>query len=524
MKIKILKSESRRRSKSAATERGLVLIAVICFTVIITILAFSLLSLAGGEITMTQKDINKTKAFYLAEAGLSTLATRLHNNETENIEDTALGEGYYKVDIYLDEKGRPSYAISTGKVRGQEKRIKVEVSFLAASYENAVYASNLDGELWGFSLRGKGVPKFTGGFTAREIGGRDIINGNIYINGNVALYEESSVNPSPPPNVYGINGDVDATGNIDILDSASISGAAREGVDQIESPDLAGMKYETNNTHNVSQIFADENIDSGYLPLGHELRDVFMKNPSGRSTECGITTGDDYFLEPASGIVPGGPKSGDTPIDVGNNRVYYIDGDLWVHNTDTYGFLMDGKVTIVVTGDIHIFDNLEYADSESLLGLVALGRYNEDSGELESGGNIYFGDPVDGVMSIFSAMMFAADSFFYNTDAITHRSAEPIYGFSVYGNLNSLNQVSIYRDWYNDDQTHKAMPAYFDPSTSQWISIEDGSALSSTEISTLRHYQMTVNYDDRVRTQQPPGLPRGGGSIFAALTNWEELP
>jgi hypothetical protein len=36
---------------------------------------------------------------------------------------------------------------------------------------------------------------------------------------------------------------------------------------------------------------------------------------------------------------------------------------------------------------------------------------------------------------------------------------------------------------------------------------------------------MIVNYDDRVRSTetQPPGLPRGGASIFAGFSNWEEL-
>jgi hypothetical protein len=517
MKIRTLKSER---------ERGFALLAVVCFTVIVTILGFSLLSLAGGEITMTQKDINKTKAFYLAEAGLSILTTRLHNNETENIEDTALGEGHYRVDIYLDEKGRPSYAISTGKVAGQEKRIKVKVSFLAAPYEKAVYAGNLAGKQWVFSLRGKGVPKLGGGFTAREIGGRDIINGNMYINGDVALYEESRVNPSPLHNTYGPNGDVDATGSIHTDPNASISGDRNERIKPLSPPDLLSMNYSVNNTHNVSQIFADAGIDSGYLPLGNELRDVFVKNPSDRSTECGTTTGDDYYLEPSSGFVKGDPKSASTPINIGNNRVYYIDGDLWLHNTNTYGFLMAGKATIVVTGDIHICGNLKYADSKSLLSLVALGRYNTDSGKLESGGNIYFGDRTKGVMSTFSATMLAADSFFYNTNAITHLSAEPICGFSVYGNINALNQVSINRDWYDDSKTKSSKPAYFDADTSQWKSVENGRVLTSTEINTLRHYQMIVNYDDRVRTQdtQPPGLPRGGGTIFSALTDWKELP
>lgn len=46
------------------------------------------------------------------------------------------------------------------------------------------------------------------------------------------------------------------------------------------------------------------------------------------------------------------------------------------------------------------------------------------------------------------------------------------------------------------------------------------------EIGSLRHYQMKITYDDRVRTQdtQPPGLPRGKGTIFGGLKYWEELP
>jgi len=522
MKNRTLKSESRRRSKAMATERGLALIAVVCFTVIITILGFSLLSLAEGEITMTQKDINKTKAFYLAEAGLSTLATRLHNNETENIEDTPLGEGSYQVDIYFDDDV-PSYAISTGKVAGQEKKIKVIVSFLAAPYEHSIYAGNLDGQKWFFELRGKGNPQRVG--FSREVGGRDMINGNIHIHGDVTLCEESSVNPAPPPNTYGLKGDVDATGKIDILDSASISGEAREDVDKIDPPDLVEMNYEINNTHNVSQIFADGSINSGYLPGGHELRDVVVKNPSDRADECASTAGDDYFFEPARVTGGGDQKDATTPLHLGSNRVYYVDGDVWVHNKTTYGFLVDGKATIVATGNIHICDNTKYADDQSLLGMVALGKY-DDYNQLTSGGNVYFGDPRYGTTYTVSALMFAGNDFLYNTDSVTGGVEEPQTGFSVYGNLNSLNQVSIHRDWYDDDKTNNAKPAYFDSSTSQWISIEDGRALTSAEISTLRHYQMTINYDDRIRTQdtQPPGLPRGVGTIFAALTDWEELP
>jgi len=284
------------------------------------------------------------------------------------------------------------------------------------------------------------------------------------------------------------------------------------------------MSYQVNNTHNVSQIFADEGISGGYLPLGHELRDVVVKNPFNRSSECASTAGDDYFLEPASVIGAGTPKDAVTPLHLGDNRVYYVDGDVWVHSPRTYGFLVDGQVTIIATGDIHISDNIKYADSESVLGLVALGKY-DGGGQLVSGGNIYFGDPRYGTMYTASALMFAANDFLYNTDSVTGGSEEPETGFSVYGNFTALNQVSINRDWYDSDGTGAPRPTYFDSGTSQWVDMETGLALTSGEIDSLRHYQMKIDYDDRVRTlnTQPPGLPRGAGTIITGLTDWEEL-
>ena len=150
-----------------------------------------------------------------------------------------------------------------------------------------------------------------------------------------------------------------------------------------------------------------------------------VKNPTNRHKECGATAGDDYFLEPVRANNNGGTqKDAKTPLNLGENRIYYVDGDVWVHSPKTYGFLIDGKVTIVATGDIHISDNIKYADKESLLGLVALGKY-DGSGELVNGGNIYFGDPRYGTMYTVSALMFAADSFLYNTDSVTGGKKEP---------------------------------------------------------------------------------------------------
>jgi hypothetical protein len=285
------------------------------------------------------------------------------------------------------------------------------------------------------------------------------------------------------------------------------------------------MDYEHNNTHNVTQIFADESINSGYLPSGSELRNVFVKNPADRSAECGGTTGDDYFLEPSSGFIEGNQKTAETPVNAGENRVYYIDGDLWVHSHQAYGFNISGKATIVVTGDIHICDNLGYANGDSILGLVALGKYDDD-GDLVSGGNVFFGDPTYGTTYTVSSMMFAANDFLYNADTINRQSAEPTTGFTVNGNFSAMGKVQIERDWYTKGSgwyTEKRA-AHYDTQIQQWVDSETLAVLNSTEEGSLRHYQMIVNYDDRVRNTgtQPPGLPRGGIKIFAGFTNWQE--
>jgi len=53
----------------AKSEKGIVLVAVVVFTLVFTILGFSVLSVANSEITLTRNAVNKTKAFYAAEAG-----------------------------------------------------------------------------------------------------------------------------------------------------------------------------------------------------------------------------------------------------------------------------------------------------------------------------------------------------------------------------------------------------------------------------------------------------------------------
>ncbi len=506
-------------------EQGFILPLIVLLTIIFAILGIAVLRMAEHEATLTRIDMDKTRAFYLAEAGLAKLSEALQvataTNSPQDLQGTTEEGSYY---VTIDTNGTDSYAISTGTYGSVQKSVRVKLIFLAAPFENAVYAMNESGLSWAFQLRGTGNPVRSGN---TEKGGKDIINGNIFLNGDAYFYEESSVNPAPAPNLWQLQGDVGATGNINVLGSAYISGSTDSHAEMPPAFDIRDMDYANNNTHNVAQIFQDAGVSSGYLPSGNPLRNIFVKNPGDRVAECGSTSGDDFFLEPSTGFDEGNAWTAKTPINVGANRVYYIDGDLWVHSKNyTFGFNLQGTATIVVTGNVHLCDNLKYADETSMLGIVALGKY-DSWGERTSGGNIYFGDPSFGTLYFTAGMMFAANDFLFNTDSTNGQLLEPATGFTVNGSFSAANHVSIERDWYTRTSgwTSTQRPARFKPETNKWVDAETGAALTSTQINTLRHYQMVVNYDSRVRNAetQPPGLPRGGTKIFAGYTDWEEL-
>ena len=67
--------EIRRFNKS---EKGAALVLVIICALILSIMGFSLLSLAKTEILLTKKTVNRTKAFYAAEAGIEYAVAMLN--------------------------------------------------------------------------------------------------------------------------------------------------------------------------------------------------------------------------------------------------------------------------------------------------------------------------------------------------------------------------------------------------------------------------------------------------------------
>ncbi len=259
---------------------------------------------------------------------------------------------------------------------------------------------------------------------------------------------------------------------------------------------------------------------------------MVVKNPSNRAAECTSTAGDDFFFEPSTISGSGTWKSGTTPLNLGNNQLYYVDGHVWFNNHSTYGFKISGTATIASTADIHVSDNLDYANTSSMLGLVALGHPDLFGNVLN--GNVYFGDPEFGTLYSVDAFMFARHDFLYNTSSNTGQPGEPQSGFQVFGNYGALGEVKVNRDWYT--RSGRARPAVYNTAQNLWQDALDLSywITSATELASLRHYQMVINYDERIRNPatQPPGLPRlavgnvldPNAVLYAGIVKWDALP
>jgi hypothetical protein len=536
--MKTVGHKEMKRTRWMGSRQGMALGLVMIIVLAVSILGVALISASSMNAVETSRYLNSVKAFWLAEAGVQRFGNRAEFENYTGFTNAAIYGGGFQVAVFSN--ANPVYAESVGTVQGVEQKIRVKFRYAAPFYKTALYAANASGIPWTFTLRGTGVPN------SSDVGGKDVVMGDIFVNGNVKLYEQSIISNAIAPNTYQVLGDVRATGTITNDPAASIRGGRYPNSPTNVLPNLTNMNYAVNNTWNIAQEYLDHGADSsGRLPANHPLRNVVVKNPSNRAAENNSTSGDDYYFEPQSQYYDntGGSKGASTPLNLGVNQIYYVDGHVWFNNHSVYGFATEGTATIVAKRDVHISDNLKYATTDSLLALVALGQY-DSTGQLSTGGNVFFGDPEYGTMYTADAFMLAANNFYYNTSANnTSLQQEPDTGFQVYGNYVAMNQVLVFRDWYTGSvittngsgrrQTIVTNPspfsAWFDPSTNRWRDVVNSNVLTAAQTNTIRHYQMIVKYDERIRSQatQPPGLPglqSGTGGMFGGIYDWSLYP
>jgi len=311
---------------------------------------------------------------------------------------------------------------------------------------------------------------------------------------------------------YGI----EAVGDVDYPNEPEAEG----GDEQLLPPDIFTMDYETTADVDVASRFAG--VDSGTLPQDNAAH-IFIKNPrDGRDDIVDqvfdlngqAVNPDDYFLEdPYEHVNTGRPDSGDNATRIslsggpagkeedGNQIVFFIDGNLWLHNRHTYSFkIQDAEVkgcnvAFVVRGNIILSDNLYYRNiNKDQVAFIAVRREDDPKGEIS--GNIYIGDEDFGTIAHLEALLYAENNFYDN-----NLDEEGSQHFDIYGTMLAGNQVRINRDY--------TIPGHYEWRRIRgrwqkvWVEEEE------------RHSAMEVIFDDRYadgangRERLVPGLPMG---------------
>ena len=262
------------------------------------------------------------------------------------------------------------------------------------------------------------------------------------------------------------------------------------------------MAYEVNNDVDVAAQFAASghyaanSADGSAWQLPANLEGhIFRKNPSDRAIETASTTKDDYFLEDPYEPVrtdsgQDGTQAYEISLDTGGNatnirRVYYIDGNLWIHNYQTFSFNFKSapqgvQITFAVRGNIYIADNIFYDKTLDGVAFVAL----KDANEANSG-NVYFGDPVFGTLLTMDGFIYAENDF-YDINLSANGSKQ----VTLNGTMSAGNHVAIQRTFGR------------------------------------QHSRLTVNFDDRIKRGllDIPGSPaRGATQLEYSVVSWIDL-
>jgi Tfp pilus assembly protein PilX len=463
----------------AGNQSGSALLLALVVTLVLASMAGAMMAVSGAFKQEAVVATDESRALYVAEAGLSEGIALVQAGAPGNFGSVGapvpFGDGGYWGTV--QDNGDDSMTVTAfSQVSGRSRGVEaVMVLDQLDIYDTALFAGNTGGDpLYDMEFGGKGVQA-------------DEINGNIYSGGNVVITGDAE-----------INGTIKASG--------AVSGG--EGTTgSVPIPDIPGMKYETNHDFNVAAMFAGASLKS-HTGLGGTAwqmpesspAHIFRKNPSDRTADTSKTPKHDYFLEDpyeAVNTAAGTTVAKSTHITLsgqdgnpgvnGSAKVYYIDGNLWIHNKNIFSFSMFNsktdpvQVTFVVKGNIYFSDNILYQDgAEDGVAFISI---KDD--KVHDSGNIYFGDPTFGTLEHMDAFMYAENNFYDN-----NLSASGSATVTVNGNMTAGNQVSINRD-----------------------------------VGT-QHSKLTVNFDDRISTGAItlPGLPTANNEGAPwKIASWREV-
>ncbi len=414
-----------------AGERGHLMLMAIVLVVVIMVLGFSSVNAVSTAKTEHGGNQARMQRLYLAESGLDAAIADLRSGGTGALGTEAaplqLGQGAFWTTC-VDHADGTYTIVARGIYANGVRAIQGRVRKSDPVFHHAVFAGNSSED-----------PNYT-----MKFGGTgtqaDSVAGGVYSGGDILVEGDAS-----------LPGEVRAEGTI--TGTTGTAGVSQPGFD------FRGIDFEGPSTIDVAAEFAagatavsdDAGGIADQLPVTNPAH-IFRRNPDDRLTEIGGTTKNDYFLEdPYEVVGVDSSDDGSDPyyfsIDDGSGatrRVYYIDGNLWIHNRPTLSFKLRTaagtgvQVTFVVRGNITFSDSVRLDDpSKDALAFIAL----EDP-DVEDSGNIYFGDPTGGTLKYMQAYMYAEKDFLdVNLDASGSKEV------TVVGAMTAGNHVAIERTY-----------------------------------------------------------------------------
>ncbi|MBI5364974.1 MAG: pilus assembly PilX N-terminal domain-containing protein [Planctomycetes bacterium] len=485
-----------RRRTNRKARRGNALLMALVSLVALTGIAGAILAASTASKKEIGGSVDRTEALYAAESGISAAYARISagatavNLGTES-SPTAFGGG-----VYWGTAANASgtwTVTSVGRAGGVTRAVQAVITAPSGGvYDNAIFAGNSGNS---------GTYTMNFGGTSTQA---DRVVGDMYSGNSITFSGTATVDGIP--RAYR-----NFTGPAGAILPDPATGRARTAVlgGTQPIPDLAAMNYPGTAQVNVASAFASATYASSVqggsayqLPKTNRAH-IFRKNPSDRRTNWAATAKEDYFLEDPYQPMRTDSTSNGSNCDIiqlnnpalagygtqsGNRIVYYVDGNLWVHNAQTmslkirHGDTNGIQVTFVVKGNLYISDNIFY-DNTTKDGLAFITL--KDAAIADSG-NIYFGDPSFGTLNRMDSFMYAENNFIDN-----NLDAAGSLQITVNGNMTAGNQVAINRD------------------------------------SGTRHTKMTVNQDRRITAGSlaMPGLPgqSGGGTTAFTIAMLKEV-
>ena len=511
-------------------QRGMALAMFLTLLVLILLLvmALSVLNVGQQNLLMAKSGEEITRSFYLAEAGIQDALIQLKNDKELNgpIDDypelpllthTLKGDSY-RLEITNNFQGSgdvegpngviipPGYAqiLSIGSVDRRSadadgdhvQRIAVLVRQKPGGFfHHAVFAGNRGED----PLDTVFPLNFTGNGS-----NADSVKGPVHSNANIIVDQQAS-----------LAGHVTAAGTVTGV--PDVTG----GDIELTEPDVQGKNYASTSHVMVAQELAANPVTVEVRAEGAYMNSsatsvpednpahIFAKgvlNDFGTADDAGPLTNENYYLADYHHSKEG---SNITTDSGSQGKTYYVDGNLWIENWSSGGW-MDGQSTIVVKGNIYVADTVTSFDSDSALVLIAMAdgesytdlnrneRYDPGEpiidddgngvydGNVEGSGNIFFGDPNVGPVGDFDAFLYAENNFEDYASLAANWSQE----IKIHGSMSAGNRINLAGR------------------------IDGGS-----------HVPITIDWDDRISTGalQMEGIPNGatgGGDDVPAIVSW----